>query len=58
MFSEEPKSWQWTNEPVAIRGDRLVLCRDWFRDTDASSRPVTVDDLSITYVTQDGLICH
>lgn len=58
VLSEAPESWRWTNEPVAIRGQRLALCRDWFRDNDAPDRPVKVDDLSLTEVTEDGLICH
>ena len=58
MLSEAPEGWQWTDEPIAIRGERLALCRDWFRDTDAPDQPVAVDDLSLTEVTQDGLVCH
>ncbi|VEG41453.1 putative ATPase [Mycolicibacterium flavescens] len=58
MISEAPASWQWTDEPVAIRGHRLVLCRDRFRNTDAPGQPITVEDLSITEVTEDGLVCH
>ncbi|MGV0606722.1 BTAD domain-containing putative transcriptional regulator [Mycolicibacterium sp. XJ1904] len=58
MISEAPDSWRWTAEPVAIRGHRLVLCRDWFRDTDAPGQPITVEDLSITEVTEGGLVCH
>ncbi|WP_231987561.1 BTAD domain-containing putative transcriptional regulator [Mycobacterium sp. 852002-51152_SCH6134967] len=58
MISEAPDSWRWTDEPVAIRGHRLVLCRDWFRDTDAPGQPTTVEDLSITEVMEAGLVCH
>ncbi len=58
MLSEAPESWQWTAEPIAIRGQRLALCRDWFRDTGAPGHPVTVDDLSLTEVTDDGLVCQ
>ncbi|MGE2722215.1 BTAD domain-containing putative transcriptional regulator [Mycolicibacterium celeriflavum] len=58
MLSAAPESWQWTDEPIAIRGERLALCRDWFRDTDAPGHPVTVDDLSLTEITEDGLVCH
>nr|WP_268777978.1 BTAD domain-containing putative transcriptional regulator [Mycolicibacterium komanii] len=57
MLSEAPESWRWTDEPIAIRGERLALCRDWFRDTDAPGQPVVVDDLSLTEVTEDGLVC-
>ncbi|OBG99377.1 hypothetical protein A5698_10225 [Mycobacterium sp. E136] len=58
MLSEAPGSWQWTYEPIAIRGRHLVLCRDWFRDTDAPGQPVAVEDLSITEVTEDGMVCR
>ncbi|OBB48199.1 hypothetical protein A5752_22590 [Mycobacterium sp. 852002-51961_SCH5331710] len=58
MLTEAPDSWQWTYEPIAIRGQHLVLCRDWFRDTDAPGQPVTVEDLSLTEVTEDGLVCY
>lgn len=58
MLSEAPEGWQWTDEPIAIRGQRLALSRDWFRDTDAPSHPVTVDDLSLTEITEEGLVCH
>ncbi|GAT12674.1 putative ATPase [Mycolicibacterium novocastrense] len=58
MLSEAPASWQWTDEPIAIRGQRLALCRDWFRDTNAPGHPVTVDDLSLTEITEEGLVCH
>ncbi|KUI42021.1 hypothetical protein AU197_18030 [Mycobacterium sp. IS-1590] len=58
MLSEAPASWQWADEPIAIRGQRLALCRDSFRDTGAPGQPVTVDDLSLTEITEDGLICR
>lgn len=58
MLSEAPDSWQWTGEPIAIRGQNLVLCRDWFRESDVPGQPVVVDDLSLTEVTEDGLVCH
>nr|WP_256364324.1 BTAD domain-containing putative transcriptional regulator [Mycobacterium sp. GA-1285] len=58
MLSVAPAGWQWTHEPIAIRGHRLVLCRDWFRDTDAPGQPVAVDDLSLTEVTEDGFVCQ
>lgn len=58
MLSEAPDSWQWAGEPIAIRGQHLVLCRDWFRDSDVPGQPVVVDDLSLTEVTEDGLVCH
>nr|WP_067285619.1 BTAD domain-containing putative transcriptional regulator [Mycobacterium sp. 1164985.4] len=58
MFSEAPASWQWTDEPVAIRGQRLVLCRDLFRERGTPDEPITVEGLSVTEVGDDGLICH
>lgn len=58
MFSEAPASWRWTNEPFAVRGQRLVLCRDLFRDRDTPGEFITVEGLSVTEVTEDGLVCH
>ncbi|KUI47640.1 hypothetical protein AU198_23865 [Mycobacterium sp. GA-1199] len=58
MLSGAPEGWRWGSEPIAIRGQRLALCRDWFRDTHAPGHPVTVDDLSLTEITEEGLVCH
>lgn len=35
LLFEAPTSWHLEIEPVAVRGDRLALSRDKFRDTDA-----------------------
>ncbi len=42
-------------EPVAIRGPRLALTRDRYRDTD-SDRTITVEHLTLTEVGDDNLV--
>jgi hypothetical protein len=42
-------------EPVAIRGDRLGLTRERWRDTDEAEQPVTVESLTLTEVTDNEL---
>ncbi|HEY7051245.1 MAG TPA: BTAD domain-containing putative transcriptional regulator [Mycobacterium sp.] len=44
-------------EPVAIRGSRLALTRDTYRDSDDVDRPITVEHLTLTEVSDDGLVC-
>ena len=43
-------------EPVAIRGSRLGLTRGRFRDTDDADRPITVELLTVTEVSDDDLM--
>jgi hypothetical protein len=50
-----PESWHMEVEPVAIRGNRLGLTRERWRDTDEAERPITVESLTLTEVTGDGL---
>jgi hypothetical protein len=45
-------------EPIAIRGHRLGLTRDRWRDTDEADRPITVESLTLTEVTRDELAHH
>jgi hypothetical protein len=52
---DAPASWRLEIEPIAIRGDRLALSHDRFRDTDEADRPIAVELLSITEVGEDGL---
>ena len=52
MF-DAPSSWQLETEPIAIRGSRLALTRDMFRDTSEADRPITVEMLTITEVNDD-----
>jgi hypothetical protein len=56
MFEVVPNSVQMTVETVAIRGSRLSLSRDCFRDTDCADQPITVEALQIAEVDQGGLI--
>ncbi|OBI75610.1 BTAD domain-containing putative transcriptional regulator [Mycobacterium sp. E740] len=58
LLSETPTSWQLQIEPIAIRGDRLALTREKFRDTAEASLPVTVELVALTEVTVDGIVSH
>jgi SnoaL-like domain len=42
-------------EPVAIRGCRLGLTRERWRDTDEADRPITVESLTLMEVSDDEL---
>jgi hypothetical protein len=53
---EAPKRWRTEMEPVAIRGPRLALTRDRYRDTD-SDRTITAEHLTLTEVGDEGLVC-
>jgi hypothetical protein len=53
---EAPKSWRQELESVAIRGARLGLTRDKYRDTKEADRPVTGELLTLTEVNDDGLV--
>jgi hypothetical protein len=53
---DAPKSWRMEVEPVAIRGSRLGLTRQRYRDTDYNDRPVTVEFLMVTTVSDAGLM--
>ena len=50
VLSETPTSWRLEIEPVAIRGDRLALSRETFRDTDEANQPMTVELIVLTEV--------
>ena len=50
VLSETPTSWRLEIEPVAIRGDRLALSRETFRDTDEVNQPITVELIVLTDV--------
>ena len=52
---EAPKRWRKEMEPVAIRGPRLALTRDRYRDTD-SDRTITAEHLTLTEVGDDDLV--
>jgi hypothetical protein len=53
-----PKSWRMEVEPIAVRGYRLGLTRERWRDTDEADRPITVEALTLTEVTGDELVHH
>jgi hypothetical protein len=53
-----PESWHLEVEPIAIRGYRLGLTRERWRDTDEADRPITVESLTLTEVTRDELAHH
>ncbi len=39
--------WRLTTEPVAIRGSRLALTRDTYRDMAGATRPITLEHLTL-----------
>jgi hypothetical protein len=53
-----PESWRMEVEPVAIRGYRLGLTRERWRDTDEADRPITVEAMTLTEITDDELVYH
>ena len=53
---DAPKGWRLEMEPVATRGSRLGLTRGRFRDTDYADRPITVEYLTVTGVSDDDLM--
>ena len=55
---EMTKSWLLEIEPVAIRGSRLGLTRDIYRDTSDSDLAITGEHLTLTEVDDDDLICN
>ncbi|MEY2433000.1 MAG: hypothetical protein QOC92_2725, partial [Acidimicrobiaceae bacterium] len=55
VLSETPTSWRLEIEPVAIRGDRLALSRETFRDVDEVKQPITVELIVLTEVADTEL---
>ncbi|MEB3979898.1 BTAD domain-containing putative transcriptional regulator [Mycobacterium sp. 663a-19] len=55
---EAPTAWKLEVAPLAIRGSRLALTRDAYRDTDDVDRPITAEHLMLTEVNPDGLVCN
>lgn len=53
---EAPRAWQLEAAPIAVRGSRLALTRDKYRDTDDADRPITAEHLMLTEVGADGLL--
>lgn len=58
LWFVSPTSWRSEFEPVAIRGSRLALSRDKFRDTNEVDRPIAVETLMLAEVTDAGLQHH
>jgi hypothetical protein len=58
VLSETPRSWRLEIKPVAIRGDRLALTHEVFRDIDDADRPITVELMTLTEVTDDELVSY
>ena len=56
LFETTPSSWRLEVEPIAIRGSRLSLTRACYRDTDDADRPIAVELLQITEVSDDDLM--
>ncbi|WP_255413203.1 BTAD domain-containing putative transcriptional regulator [Mycobacterium sp. 3519A] len=55
---DAPKGWRMEVEPVAIRGSRLGLTRERWRDTDDADQPVTAEALMLAELGEVGLICR
>ncbi|WP_052740824.1 BTAD domain-containing putative transcriptional regulator [Mycobacterium sp. UM_Kg1] len=51
-----PSTWRLGVEPIAVRGSRLSLTRDCYRDGDDPERTVVVELLRLTQVDATGLI--
>jgi hypothetical protein len=58
VLSETPRSWRLEIAPVAIRGDRLALTHETFRDTDDANCPITVELMTLTQVGDDELVSY
>ena len=47
VFEEAPASWRMHAERIAIRGSRLELIRECYRDTDEADRPIAAELLHV-----------
>jgi hypothetical protein len=56
VFEEAPSSWRMEVEPIAIRGSRLSLTRECYRDTEDADRPIAVELLNVTEVSAGDLM--
>nr|WP_193791131.1 BTAD domain-containing putative transcriptional regulator [Mycobacterium paraense] len=54
LFETAPDSWLLEVEPIAIRGSRVALIRERFRDTDPVDRPVAIELLCVVDISHDG----
>nr|WP_197515068.1 AAA family ATPase [Mycobacterium sp. 1245805.9] len=55
---EAPEAWRLEVAPIAIRGSRLALTHDKYRDTDDVNRPITAEHLMLTEVNAGGLLLN
>ncbi|MDA4107761.1 regulator [Mycobacterium holsaticum DSM 44478] len=55
LLSETPASWRMQMEPVAIRGDRLALTREIFRDTGEAHQPIAIELMTLAELDHDNL---
>lgn len=51
-----PRTWRLEVEPIAVRGSRLSLTRDGYRDIGDADRPVAVEVLHLVEVDAAGLM--
>ncbi|AEV75449.1 putative ATPase [Mycolicibacterium rhodesiae NBB3] len=58
VFSGTPTSWRIDTEFVGIRGDRLALSRERFRDSSEAHQPITVELLTLTSVDEGDRIAY
>lgn len=58
MFETVPTGWRLEGRPIAIRGSRLSLTREGYRDTNDADRPIAIEFLQITEVDDDGRMHH
>ena len=57
VLSGTPTSWRIEYEPIAIRGDRLALTHETFRDTGDPKLPITVELIVLTDIV-DEMVPH
>lgn len=53
-----PSTWRMEVEPIAVRGSRLSLTRDCYRDVGDAERPIAVELLHVMEVDTAGLMEH
>lgn len=51
-----PSTWRMEVKPIAVRGSRLSLTRDCYRDIDDPDRPISVELLHLVQLDSAGLI--
>lgn len=56
LFDFFPESWRTEIDPIAIRGSRLSLVRQIYRDTDEADQPISGEALTLTEVSDDGRV--